>query len=271
MARKRRNRYGWIPDHPDHRDVLFTCKRRVKPLPEKASLRQDWPGILDQGNLGSCVWNAVSYAFLWCLARQSDVIFQPSRLFGYYNTRKMEGTVGEDAGCMIRDAFKTLRRDGVCDEKRWPYKIENFATKPPKRRYEEALDSQSLAYNRVSIDPLDIMSAICEGFPVVIGLALYESFESEKVAKTGQVPMPKRNERMVGGHAVTVIGFDRRAQRFELANSWGNGWGDNGFFTIPFGYVSEDLAADAWVLRLVEGRDREWAETIANYRQSAVS
>ncbi len=254
-----RHRYGWVPDHPDQRDQVYCIPRRARyaAIPPKASLRQDWPGIVDQGNLGSCVWNAVGYAFLWCLSKQSDVIFQPSRLFGYYNTRKLEGTVREDAGCMIRDAFKVLRKQGVCDETEWPYLISRYAVKPPSRCYDAAMENQSLQYFRVPLSESLLCQCVAEGFPVVIGIAIYESFETEDVARTGRVRLPKKTERLLGGHAVTVIGYDRDKERFELANSWGTGWGDHGFFTVPFDYLTDaELAADAWTLRMVEGRKR---------------
>jgi C1A family cysteine protease len=250
-------RYGWIRDHPDQRDRLYSAPPRQEPepeLPPKVTLRPDWPGILDQGDLGSCVWNAISSAFLFCLARQSAQIFQPSRLFGYYNTRLMEGSIDSDAGCMIRDAVKSLASQGVCDEKQWPYLPARFARKPTLSCYKHALGHQSLEYFRLLQDLWMIRACLVEGFPFVVGISLYQSFEGMTVAKTGRVPLPKPAERMVGGHAVTVIGYDDRARRFHLANSWGEAWGDRGFFTLPYAYLTNpDLAADLWTLRVVEG------------------
>ncbi len=255
-----KHRYGWLRDLPDQRDWVYSGLRlgKRRPLPLRASLRCDWPGILDQGSLGSCVWNALGYAFLWCLAKQSYTIFQPSRLFGYYNTRLLEGTVHEDAGCSIRDAFKVLRREGVCSEEDWPYLPQKFSVRPSARCYQRAEDSQSLYYFRVPLgDERSVMECIVEGFPVVLGMSLYESFESEAVAQTGRASLPRPTARLLGGHAVTVVGYDARRKRFELANSWGSGWGDHGFFTLPFSYLSNpNLVADAWTLRKVEGSRR---------------
>ena len=36
-------------------------------------------------------------------------------------------------------------------------------------------------------------------------------------------------------------------------NSWGKTWGDHGFFTMPYAYLTDaDLAADFWTVRIVE-------------------
>src|SRR5713101_542900 len=57
-------RYGWVPDVPDHRDVLFSPPPAVMAsLPPHADLRAACPEIYDQGQLGSCTANAIGAAF----------------------------------------------------------------------------------------------------------------------------------------------------------------------------------------------------------------
>lgn len=41
-----------------------------------------------------------------------------------------------------------------------------------------------------------------------MGIAVYESFESQEVARTGEVPMPKPDEKMLGGHAILCCGYN---------------------------------------------------------------
>jgi len=68
----------------------------------------------------------------------------------------------------------------------------------------------------------------------VFGITVYESFESAAVSKTGKMPMPKPSEKVLGGHAVLAVGYDDAAQRFIVRNSWGKGWGVQGYFTMPY-------------------------------------
>jgi hypothetical protein len=59
--------------------------------------------------------------------------------------------------------------------------------------------------------------------------------------------------RVIGGHAFLVDGYNRDIQRFECANSWGENWGDSGYFFMPYNYLLDsDLSADLWTERVVE-------------------
>jgi C1A family cysteine protease len=98
-----------------------------------------------------------------------------------------------------------------------------------------------------------MQGCLAAGAPFVFGFSVYESFESEEVAKTGVVPMPPRSERLLGGHAVLAVGYDDESQRFIVRNSWGTGWGMDGYFTMPYAYLtSRSLASDFWAIDAVE-------------------
>jgi C1A family cysteine protease len=170
-------------------------------------------------------------------------------LFIYYNERALEGTVKSDAGATIRDGIKTLKNLGVCSEQRWPYIISKFSVKPGAACYKEALNRQITSYHRIlTLD--DMRACLADGFPFVFGFTVYESFESQEVARTGTVQMPQTNERSLGGHAVLAVGYDDIQKRFIVRNSWGTGWGQKGYFTLPYGYLeNRNLADDLWTIR----------------------
>jgi C1A family cysteine protease len=82
---------------------------------------------------------------------------------------------------------------------------------------------------------------------------VYESFESQEVADSGKVPMPKANEAVLGGHAVLAVGYDEDQQRFIVRNSWGDNWGIDGYFIMPYPYLLQgSLSRDFWTIRRVE-------------------
>jgi C1A family cysteine protease len=251
--------YGYIPDLADQRDLLFPSSAAVH-LPPSVDLRvSGMPAVYDQGQLGSCTANALCNAFVFAQLHQlhravpMGLLFSPSRLFLYYQERKLEGTVDTDAGAMIRDGAKALRNVGVCDESVYPYVVAHFTAVPSAAAVRTALRHESIAYQRVELNHVAMHACLAQGFPFVVGFTVYESFESEEVAKSGIVPLPGKKERALGGHAVLVCGYDDEAKTYLVQNSWGTDWGQQGYFTVPQLYFENaNLASDAWTIRSVE-------------------
>jgi len=246
--------YGWRPDLPDQRDYVFQLKAPVK-LPPAVDMRPQCPPVLDQGQLGSCTANAIASVYEFDQMKQKVAApFIPSRLFIYYNERVIEGTVSQDSGATIRESVKVITKFGAPPETLWPYKITQFKVKPPAKVYTAGQKYQAVQYERVTQTLDGIKQALAAGFPVAYGFSVYESFESPQVAKTGIVPMPATSEKLLGGHANMLVGYNDATSRFLSKNSWGAGWGMAGYFTIPYGYLTNpNLSSDFWVVRSVEG------------------
>jgi C1A family cysteine protease len=246
--------YGWIPDLPDHRDLLYSAPvAALRTLAARADLRRQCPPVYDQSQLGSCTANAIGAAVEFEQMKQKLAnVFVPSRLFIYYNERAVEGTVDSDSGAQIRDGIKSVAKQGVCPEPMWPYLIAKFKSRPPRKCYLEALRHRVVLYQRLVPTLNQLRGCLASGYPFVFGFTVYESFESPRAAKTGHAPMPAPNEAVIGGHAVMAVGYEDSKQWFVIRNSWGAQWGMKGYFTLPYAYVTDaDLAADFWTIRLV--------------------
>ena len=64
--------------------------------------------------------------------------------------------------------------------------------------------------------------------------------------------MPKPKERQLGGHAVLAVGYDDPTSRFIVRNSWGDKWGNAGYFTMPYDYLTDaNLSDDFWTIKKV--------------------
>lgn len=258
--------YGWLPDLPDKRDFKYSfgISRRTPNapaptpsgsllLPDGVDLRTSGllPPVFDQGELGSCTANALSAMFSYTDAQQTGDDFIPSRLFIYYNERVAEGTVNSDCGAHLRTGIKTLVNDGACNEQLYPYLIEQFTAKPSDLCYAVARHHQAMVYRSVAQKPEDMKACLTEGYPFCAGISVYESFESDEVAKTGLVPMPARSESLQGGHAILIVGYTPTS--YIAMNSWGADWGQAGFFELPQDYLHDpDLACDFWMIHTVE-------------------
>lgn len=247
-------KYGYVRDTHDDRDHVFGAIHPHHTLPPRVLIKYGMPPIYDQGQLGSCTANAIGAAFEHDLSKQGKHVFRPSRLFIYFNERKMEGTISEDAGAQIRDGIKTLNTYGVCPESDWPYREDQFATEPSSSCYTTALTHRAVAYSRVPQTLDGLKSCLAAEMPIVFGIEVFEAFESDAVAKTGVVPMPTSGEQNLGGHAILLVGYNDVTKRFTFRNSWGEGWGDHGLGYLPYDYVlSPELSSDFWQVTQVTG------------------
>ncbi|PNH04424.1 hypothetical protein TSOC_009397 [Tetrabaena socialis] len=186
------------------------------------------PPVYDQGSCGSCTANAFVAAYEFLHPK-----FMGSRLFLYYNERRIAGTTAIDDGAL---------------EKQLPYDITKFAVTPSDKCYADALRHLTISAYNVHPDVTSIKQALATG-PVVVGINVFESFESAKVAKTGIVPMPTPGDPYVGGHAVVICGACDKRQMWIMRNSWGAGWGDGGYFYLPYlNLLDSNLSSDFWAL-----------------------
>lgn len=247
-----RQKYSWIPDLPDARDYKFD-QFIAKPtkLPSSASIRDALERICDQGPLGSCTANSLNVHYDFARVKQGLSIINPSRLFIYYNERSIEGTVGFDSGAMLRDGIKSMANQGICGEKRWPYDLIRYRSKPSDKCYIVAKTYLIKEYLKLTLD--DLKSCLALGHAFVFGFSVYDSFESDEVAQSGIVPIPDiKKESMLGGHAVCAVGYNDDPGHFEIRNSWGLDWGDQGHFYLPYEYFFDlHLCRDFWSIRLV--------------------
>jgi len=239
--------YGWRPDKPDHRD--FKLKAGLASLPLSVDLREGFPPCYDQSNLGSCTANAIAGVLEYDQKKQGALeTVTPSRLFIYYNERAMEGTVDVDGGAEIRDGVKSINDLGAPPEPEWPYRVNRYSAKPDPEIYASAMKHKAVSYHRVdNTNPYELKACLAAGFPIVFGFMVYESFESEGMAKSGILFMPQTTEKPVGGHAVVLSGYDEERKKFLVRNSWGIDWGQGGYFWMPYEYLTTtDLADDFW-------------------------
>lgn len=246
-------KYGWRPDKPDFRDHVVSLPWKSKEaLLKGVDLRETGklPPVYDQGNTSSCTANAIGAAIEYGRLWQSKPGFIPSRLFIYYNEREMEGTVNfPDAGAEIRSGIKSVANQGVLSEDVWPFDVDKVTVKPPETAYQEATKNIIKQYCRVPIALHNIQNVLAHRIPVVFGMSIYTSFESNAVAQSGIVTMPSNTESMVGGHAMLIVGYNET--HFIVRNSWGSGWGEGGYCYIPIEYITNtSLADDFWAIFL---------------------
>lgn len=242
--------YGRTPDGHDCRDFNFGLLKISQDLPTMVDLRTSCSPIEDQGNLGSCTAQAVIGMLEYLEHKEKASFYDLSRLFLYYNTRKLQGTESSDSGASLRMTLKASAKEGSCAEKSWPYNIKNYTKRPSAECYTDGSTHKVLAYYKL-YNLADMMKCLADGCAFVFGINIYDSFESDEVAKTGFVPIPGKSETNLGGHAMLCVGYNTNTNMFIVRNSWGSKWGDKGYCYIPFELMTdENFASDFWTVKV---------------------
>jgi C1A family cysteine protease len=244
-------KYHWVRDKVDIRDHQY--KLTGDPTPNTVDLRPWCTMIEDQGNLGSCTGQAIAGA-IELLGKRNIKAIDVSRLFIYYYERLLLGTINRDSGAYIRDGIKACYTYGAPIEKLWPYNIAKFKIKPSTAAIKDAVTRKVTSYQRAA-DFNACIDALAAGYPVTIGFHVYTSFTSSIVSRTGIMPYPNtRRERLLGGHAVLLVGYNKSTNMFIARNSWGKRWGDGGYFYMPFQVIQNTaMSNDFWIIKSIQG------------------
>jgi C1A family cysteine protease len=161
------------------------------------------------------------------------------------------GTVNYDSGAYIRDGIKSTNKYGASLESLWPHDIRKYKQEPITEAKNDALNRKVTRYERLT--NLDgFIDALTNGYPIIMGFNVYTSFMSTNVARTGIMPYPNtKRERLLGGHAVLIVGYNKTKKVFIARNSWGTGWGDRGYFYMPFDIIKPSMSDDYWIIKSV--------------------
>ncbi len=257
------SKLGCIRDRFDERDYLMRAYLPLVKLPRKVDYTPKLSPIRDQGDEGTCVGFATACGmkeYQEMLDYEKLVLLSPR--FVYAECKKIDG-MPDLEGTSIRTAMKVLSEKGVCQEKLWPYSPYQ-KTKAKKGAPADAKKFRVKSYARIlNLD--ELRSHLYSKGPCAIGVEVFRGF-----LETGLVPMPKKDERSFGGHAISPVGYDDSKELIKFKNSWSKNWGDKGYGFLPYSYVNRYMM-DAWSSVDIEDPNPLTLASVLNYRKRALA
>ena len=181
----------------------------------------------------------------------------PSRLFMYYNSRRLHGSHHFDMGTHLRTCAKMANRVGVPNESMWPFTTQRLTInrRPSFEASMHAHPRMGGSYWRIFDTGLQrsvaIKASIANGYPVAFGTSIYEDFSPNNGDEIIGLPARGSGNPFLGGHAMLVVGYREDAEHgllFEVRNSWGAAWRDDGYAWLTADYIEAPFSRDFQVI-----------------------
>ncbi|MBD3181275.1 hypothetical protein GF312_03215 [Candidatus Poribacteria bacterium] len=223
----------------------------LSPLPPIVDHRPSQSSVKNQGYRGTCV----AHASLGLMESFDHIPDDLSEQCAHYKFNEfMNRPHNYNSGLRTTDAAKLLSRsDGkVCEEKHWPYITSQYTinqmvknkTYAPPRGYEEKTIYGYMpnAYKIITDRGLEgesikntkyLESLLQKGYNIVIGTWVsWDDKDNDGILD----PVLASNGKPLGlgGHAMLLVGYNSLEQYFIVKNSWGRGWGHNGYAYLHY-------------------------------------
>jgi hypothetical protein len=244
----------------DIRDIAYVSPYKPEQLDEEHDLREYVYEVEDQVDIGSCVVNGLLGSLETIMKRNGEPE-DYSRMALYNMTKAYSGRLGE-SGLYTRNAYKVASTDGVCFEDDYPYDKDLDNVKPPKAIYELASERLVERYEFVKKpgQPLEvadivhnIRSCLQEGLTVEIAMPITASmYDLTGPWHEHQYLPESKDNRAIGGHLWRVVGCSMVHKRLLCLNSWGEEYGDGGYFGLGFEALTHPFF-EAMVVRSFNG------------------
>jgi C1A family cysteine protease len=202
-------------------------------LPSSVDLSDDFPVPGNQGHQNSCVAWSLGYAIKtyqervelgWSL-EPAEHRFSPAYLYNLLNG-------GLDDGVVYNKGLDFLVNEGVATLARMPYDETDFLTQPSAAARAEASQFKAKSWKAVN-GVLEAKDALANRLPVFMVIQLLDDIYGLRG--------PDSVYNTFGGawhtgHGVAAVGYDdnRYGGAFKIMNSWGQGWGEGGYFWMPY-------------------------------------
>ncbi|MFM2136415.1 MAG: hypothetical protein RL021_1815 [Bacteroidota bacterium] len=207
------------------------------------------PPVLSQGGEGSCVaWGTVYSArsISWRIRYNQKSYSYSANLFSpEYIFNQIKNDATNCYGAYVPNAMNLLMTQGVCRWSVMPYSSTNGCSlQPGTVERNDASYYRITSWGTVTRSVANFKNYLQSKKPIIVAGPVDATYCS---LGYNQVITSYNSATWRGNHCYTVVGWDDRMQAFLVMNSWGTGWGTNGFGYISYNLMST-LFTEAYVL-----------------------
>ncbi len=247
--------YGY--SEPDAELAVFDIDDTVI-LPNEYDISEFLPKVGSQGSQGSCVAWATGYYLKSYQENyenvQNGILDLDNELSPAYIYNQIK-VAGCDAGSVIQDALDTISSQGIVDWSVMPYNQNDCDTQPNDLQKVLAGPNKIDKYFYFDKDSvyMHTKAALLRDQPVVIAITIDRSYFGAR--DEDGIYVYRKYKDPAGGHAMLVVGYSDEMNAFKVVNSWGQGWGNNGFVWIDYKAFKEagdldgefPVLCEAWI------------------------
>jgi len=211
-------------------------------VPDAADLSAWAPPVGNQGSVGSCASWATGYYYRYWLrnhATGETSTFAPMYLY----SQIAHGN--PNAGSSFPGNFGIMQSQGIDHEADYPQGRWDYTSQPTAAEVLAAAPYKITSYNYLfygthSTNQTAVKASIAAGTPVVLGIPVYDNFYNNYGNPLVDVPTSGSS---YGNHAVFAPRYD--ASGVWIENSWGTGWGVNGWVELSWAFINQ-YAYEGW-------------------------
>lgn len=208
--------------------------------------------VKNQGGCGSCVAFGVAGAVEGTYRRlynKANTAIDLSEAQLFYCHARSEGRRCNN-GWWSSKALDAFRDKGVVDEACYPYTAGDQDCSNLCRSWRSRLWKVT-GWQRLT-NAADMKKWLSTKGPLVACYTVYSDFYAYRSGIYRHVSGTRR-----GGHCVVCVGYNDAQRYWICKNSWGTGFGEQGYFRIAYGQCGIDNFMDA-----VQGVEKEWLHNV---------
>jgi len=256
-----REKLGLYKSKTDKRDFLVTTlvEDVIYELPEKFSIRNKMSPVKNQGREGACAGFAgvavkeyqekIDYGFT------DDRYVDLSERFLYEEAKKISG---HREGTTLKAIAKVLVDRGVCQEHFWKYIPKDPQQSLPGAHHNALKFKVEPVYVRITNEK-ELKASLIKFGAIIIGVMVYRNWYRQKDGHIPDATFCDKIKGVLGGHAITITGFNNITQRYEFKNSWGESWGNSGYGYLSFSEMRRTLMDCICMVDIDD--EKEWEKT----------